>query len=344
MPVIPVQNNTDNVYANLLLQRSCYNGSGEDDEANLTGHQKLQRQVDSRMGRKDVPYILIDYNTPDGRTESFEFGALCIVESMAYIMETECYPNAPPSPDLPYRAAEKLVELIYPELGADRLNVLALCDASLAAFHPGQIFYDVLLTIRNQPALVNSPEDIYSLVASVAINYNGRPMTIAQLFDPVGSKAVNQMVGYFHDINLDPVRDWLRDLVSMGIRYRRANPTFPLNIARGGHMTQNRAFADYMSNVGTPLITNACGEVSIADPRAVRTPPNYGVIWAINQIYDVLMGYQRNCELVDFCRQGGIHTDNHCTNSPWNKTSQASCAFGQMWRHWALTNYYPNIP
>jgi hypothetical protein len=339
VPVTPVQNNTDNVFANLRVQ-GYYLGNGEDDGVTLTSHRKLQRQVNSGHRLISIPYIEVEYDTDDGRQDSFEFGALCIVESMAYIIETECYPNAPNSPDLPYRSAEKLVDLIYPEFGANRLNILALCDAVLSAFNPGPLFYDVLMQLRSERVIPNLPEDIYPFVDRFEIDYNGISI-LSQLITPVGADAVNQIGGYFNDISLNPVREWLRNVVSLGVRYRIANPTFPLDIARGGRIGQNAALADYMQNVGSPLVTNTLGEVTLADPRVAPITPNYATIWAISQIYGVITGNQRHCELVGFCCNSGIRTDTHCVTEPWRKTLQPNCAFGQMWRHWALTDYYP---
>jgi hypothetical protein len=339
VPVIPVPNTTDNAYANLQLQ-GHYLGDGEDEHVTLTTYRRLHRHVLSQGVTVSVPYIEVDYNTSDGRQECFEFGALCIVESMAYIMETECYPQAPVSPDLPYTSAEKLVELIYPTLGNNRLNILALCDASLAAFNPGPLFYDALVELRRQNHVFNSPEDIYPFIEEFEINYNGLTR-FSQLFAPIGAEAVNQIGGYFNDPKLASVQSWLRDLVSVGIRYRTANPTFPLDIARGGRIAQNAALADYMHNVGSPLVTNTLGEVSVADPRVTQFTPNYATIWAIDQIHKVLIGAQRHCELVGFCCNGGIKTDTRCVTEPWRKNLQPDCAFGQMWRHWKLSDYYP---
>ena len=339
VPVLPIQNAPDNVHANLELF-SIYNGSGEDDYVTLTGHRKLNATVQSNSNNLNVPYIEVDYAV-NGIASTFEFGALCIVENMAYIIESECYPSCPPSPDLPYIAAEKLVDLIYPQIGNDRLNVLALCDASLKHPNPGPFFYDTLLRIQANNITINQPEDVYQICNQATINFNGAT-TFNQLFPIMGKDAISQIQGYFNDTRFQSLKDWLENMINKAVDFRRQNETFPLDIARSGKIAANRKLASFMSNVGTPLVTNEIGETTLSDPRPNPTTPNYSTIWAIDQIHSVFWGWQKYCELVGLCCSSGINTDMRCTNEPWERNLEPDCAFGQMWRHWKLTGYIPN--
>ena len=335
VPVLPVPNSPDNVHTNLSLS-SIYNGSGEDDIVVLTGHKKMTRNI----SQLNVPYVEVDYTIQSGQTLSFEFGALCIVENMAYIIESECYPNCYLSPDLPYTSAEKLVDLIFPQLGQNRLNVLALCDASLMAMNPGPFFYDTLLRIKNNKIPINRPEDIYQLCYQAIFNFHGAT-NINALFTKIGNDAIAQIKGYFNDVQFQPLKDWLENMIVQAINFRKNNPYFSLDMARNGKIPGNRIFSAFMSSVGTPLVTNEIGQTTLYDPRPVAVRPNYSTIWAIDQIHSVFWGDQRHCELVGLCCASNIAVDMRCTTEPWARNLDPTCAFGQMWRHWALTGYMP---
>lgn len=339
VPVLPIPNAPDNVHANLELFE-IYNGGGEDDSVTLTGHRKLNTNVQSNSNTLTVPYIEVDYSV-NGVASSFEFGALCIVENMAYIIESECYPNCAPSPDLPYMGAEKLVDLIFPQFGTDRLNVLALCDASLKHPNPGPFFYDTLLRIQANNIPINQPEDVYQVCNQATINFNGAT-TLNGLLPIMARDAISQIQGYFNDPRFQPLKDWLENMINEAVNFRNQNETFPLDIARSGKIAVNKTFASFMTRVGTPLVTNEIGETTLSDPRPNPTTPNYSTIWAIDQIHSVFWGWQKHCELVGFCCSSGINTDMRCTNEPWDRNLDPTCAFGQMWRHWGLTGYIPN--
>jgi hypothetical protein len=339
VPVLPIPNAPDNVHANLELF-SIYKGSGEDHNVTLTGHRKLNATVQSNSNNLNVPYIEIDY-TVNGVANTFKFGALCIVETMAYIIESECYPNCCPPPDLPYTAAEKLVDLIYPKFGNDRLNVLALCDASLKHPNPGSFFYDALLRIKTNNTAINQPEDVYQICNQATINFNGEA-TFNQLLLIMGRDAISQIQGYFNAPRFQPLKDWLENTINKAVDFRIQNETFPLDIARSGKIAVNNDLAAFMTNVGTPLVTNEIGETTLSDPRYNSITPNYSTIWAIDQIHSVFWGCQTHCELVGLCCSSGINTDMRCTNEPWERNLEPTCAFGQMWRHWGLTGYVPN--
>lgn len=336
IPVKPVPNGLDNVDTNLQLAR-VYNGTGEDDIATLLEHRKIPTTVTSHQGNLPLNYIEIDYVDSLGQNKTFEFGALCIVESMAYIIESECYPNCPQSPDLPYSSAEKLVNLIYPQFGRNRLNVLALCDASLKHFHPGEFFYDTLLRIQKEQILIIQPEDIYQVcnLCNQENNFNA-------LLQETASQAISQIQGYFNDPFFQRLKDWLENMMRTAVDYRLINERFPLDIARGGNITNNNAYANFLTKVGTPLVTNELGETTLHDPRNNSATPDYTTIWAIDLIHSIFWGWQRHCEMVDLCHSGNIPTDMRCTNEPWGRASdQNLCPFAQMWRHWGLTGYYP---
>ena len=342
VPVLPTKGKDDNVYANLEIS-TIYNGDGEDDYVTLTNYSISKGTVQTKNQIVNPTIIEINYNDEDGISKTFSFGALCILENMAYIIESECYTDCEESPDLPYRAAEKLVELIHPTFGNDLLNILALCDASLQVFHPAEFFYYTLLKIKNTNKVFVRPEDVYDYCKANITPFNFEGATdLTSLLKQQALLSISQIKGYFNDPAFDSIKDWLENMIMNAVDFRLSNPTFPLDIARGKMLKTNQAFRNFFINVGTPLITNDLGNVFLYDPKNNSTSLNYPIIWAINQINQVFWGYQNHCELKDVCKSGNIKIDSRCDNSPWDRVNDKNlCPFATIWRHWKLAGYYP---
>ena len=346
VPVCPIPNIDDKEYIGSELSK-IYNGSGFDNNVTFKNHRKFKHTVKSKKIVVPEEYVVIEYSTSSGEIKKFIFGGLCILESMSYIIQTECYPMCNKSPDLPYLSAEMLVELIYPKFGKNRLNVLALCDASLKLFNPGLFFYETLIRIKNCNLTINNPEDIYKIFNEVEIeslkdtrSFKGIKSLNGTL-EVMKSDAISQILGYFNDSRYLPLKAWLENMIKVAVDFRQKNETFPLEIARNGKISTNPMFVTFLKKIGTPLVTNELGETTLYDPRNVELKPDYSMIWAIQQLYSVLRGKQTHCDLKQLCNSSGISTDERCIYEPWSRNLEPDCAFGQMWRHWRLADYKP---
>ena len=344
VPVLPISNGADNVAINLELQ-GYFNGSDEDvDLANFTSVSIVSFPMTLPIGQRIISLVKVDY-TYDAIPDEFYFGAVCILESMAYIIESECYPNCSVPPEIPYSSAEKLVELVYPVFGNDRLNILALCDISLQTNDPGIYFYNTLLKIQSNKLAFNFPEDVYAYCNSVQSPFSLGGVVYQKLTDMFYHNkelAKNQLAGFFNDPYFDPIKDWLTRIVENGYNYRIANPTFPLDIARGGKIMRNKIFIDFNNKVGTPLMSNKSSNIFIYDPHSTTKTINYNLLWAIEHIHGIFVGEDIKCDLLGLCFNSGIAIDKRCMTTPWLRvTDQDLCPLAAMWRHWALAGYSP---
>lgn len=339
VPIQPIYAGEDNVYANNELAR-LMSGSGHDDEATLTDHQLRRENIDTINGPLPVDIVEIEYSDQNGNIDTFDFGELCISENMAFIVERECYPDCEPSPDLPYRSAELLVELLYPDFGLKILNVLALCDISLLFQNPGKFFYDTLRAFQNGQRTFKTPEEIYDLC------FNNPPTFQQQNFNSIEDQtrwfetlAHDHMTTYLQDPYFNPFNTWTSKMIRNSVNYRFENRYFILDIARGGRIATNEGFISFYAAVGSPLVTNTFGATSLHNPNHVENM-DYSLILAIDQINSALFWNQENCELVGICAP---NVDRRCAKEPWLRSSDDQlCPYGLVWHHWGLTGYTPN--
>lgn len=343
VPIDPIPAGADNVDANLNLA-SYLSGTGDDHGITLANHRLRTEQIQTNTTPLQIEVVEIEYTDSNGNTQKFDFGELCVSESMAYIIERECYPNCPPSPELPYLAAEKLVELIYPQFGLNRLNVLALCDLSLLQQNPGKFFYETLLQFQANNLTFNSPEDIYTWCYALPNFDNG--------LNHFSGLAHQHLTTYLNADIFIEINGWLNRMLTNALNYRRQNQTFVLDIARGGKIKDNGAFKRFFITVGSPLVTNTTGETTLHNPNT-NEDLNYSLIMALDQIHSVLWYNQRKCELVGLCSEKWHNVlnvcnkrkpkvDARCATEPWTRSEDKNlCPFGTIWRHWKLTGYYP---
>lgn len=341
--VKPISAGPDNVDANLNLAR-LLSGSGYDNDATLVSHRLRNETITTHTTPLQIEVVEIEYTDGYGNIDFFNFGELCVSESMAYLLERECYPNCPQSPDLPYLAAEKLVDLIYPVFGTNHMNILALCDIALMQQNPGKFFYETLLYYQTHATTFTVPEDIYTWCYAQP-NFNNGLRQFAGL-------AQQHLTTYLNGGIFEEVNSWLSSMMTNALNYRIQNPTFILEIARGGRLKDNTAFKRFFKTVGSPLVTNIVGETTLYNPNT-NLNLNYSLILALDQIHTIFLGIKRNCDLVgicsfkwqnivNVCNKKKPKVDMRCATEPWLRSEDENiCPFGIVWRHWGLTEYYP---
>lgn len=95
--------------------------------------------------------------------EVFSFQAIDVMESMANLIETLVYPDKNDTSKvlhIPYNSAEIITEIVYPEIGNAKENIVALCIQSLFTMNPPYYFYEALCTMKDACFLPSSPLDI----------------------------------------------------------------------------------------------------------------------------------------------------------------------------------------
>ena len=353
VPFNPRPTPNDEVYFNLNLKKK-YVGSVDDViSVNVVGVSTTPSIVTLRNGNVNVDTVVIDYDDANGNRKYHQFGSHCIIESMAYLLENELYPNLIPNTlDFPYRSAEKVIEKEYNTLLNDPLNVIALCDISLMSFNPGDFFYSMLLKMESESYIPSTPEDIYSFCSSrVSFNYNGAT-SLNQLLLSTSNIATCQLCDYFTTTIFEDNKTWINYTISTAIDIRQNDPYFILDIARNGKIQTNSPFINIFTKLGTPMVTNLDDEGTFYSPLQAnhKIYPEY--LWAISQIYSLylkpLSANPKVCELKLWCKESCVtnkladFTDTNCYDSPWLRTTYKNlCPFSVMWKTWGMENETP---
>lgn len=353
VPVIVRPSPSNEVFFNLKLKKE-YVGSVEDiRSASIKTVTKQPKLITLKNGNVNLDGVIIDYFDVSGNICYHQFGAHCIIESMAYLIENAIYPNLiTPTSDFPYKSAQKVVEVEYKSFLVNPLNTLALCDASLQSFNPGEFFFSILLKMKAENYLPPTPEDVYKYCKNnISFNFNGAT-NLDQLLLSTSYDASSQLSDYFTTSIFGDNKIWINYTISTGVNLRNTDPFFILNIARSGKIQTNFPLINLIKKVGTPMITNLVDNGIFYSPLQATYDIYPEYLWAISQIYGLylksLMANPKKCELKTWCRESCIalgmedFTNSSCYNSPWLRVSDKHlCPFATMWKTWGMAKEIP---
>ena len=347
IPIEPDPSNSDNVFLNRYLCQLTYGDVNEFNIKEISNYELTSFPIDilnSPIHQVEVADVkFVDIN---GEEKIFTFGACCIMESMAYLLEQLTCKKYKKSPDIPYQSAELIVKHIYPDFGENKLNILALCDISLGISNPAEYFVLTLEDWKKKGTIPTNPIILYDDFKNGAFSLNGyKKSNYNNHLQKFSNVAISQLKGYFNDSLFDNLKSWIEQVISVAVDYRLHKPSFIIDIAKG-NIRENEIFKELFNKIGTPLLTNNKKEFRFYHPYAYKKQIDIGYFWAINQIRNVFSRGIRTCELYEFCNQyeSNTQTDERCKNEPWTRCrDEKLCYFAILWRHWGLTDYKPII-
>ena len=276
--------------------------------------------------------------------ESFTFGQFAIKESMAYLMEQLTMPEVyEKSSDYPYNSAKKVAEYYNKEFAEDKLKILALCDMSLMFSNPAEVFVDFMEKVKSLQVKVESPENVYNYFYDQNdVDGNSH---IIKSYREIAETVRSRLKSYINDYEPDTKAfyDWVDGIIDEGIQLRTENKYWLLDMARGGHLFYNQEFKKKLLKLGSPLIQNKLGHY-YAFPNQSSNNNAVAIFAIILQILNLFMYGKVECRLYQWCVSSNIDVDDRCKTSPWERCNSMNlCPYAQVWIHWNLKDYAPNL-
>lgn len=273
-------------------------------------------------------------------------GSYCLKESIAYIMQRTLTVDKNHLPDYPYNAAEIIAKAVYPKLAENTLNVLALADCCLMFSNPGEIYYRMLLQMKDKHYLPAKPHDIYFHLKKAKIGIGDKisdPFTqFSALIEEVRKKFKSYFVNPEYPQIHEPYHKWIDIVLDYVKKLRVEHPCFLLDMIYDDNARQSTTLAEIINSIGTPLIRNKRQEYFTIKPDGQR---GYSVEInkSVKQIYKILHEGDFQCELFPWCNKSGITTDvNKCLHSPWEMSACIElCPTAMLWKNWGLMGFVP---
>ena len=291
----------------------------------------------------NIPNVILNLNG-DIRA----FGAIAIMESMAYIMERLCSPTGyETSPDFPYRSAELVADYYVKDFSKDLLMILALCDMSLQSSNPGACFVRVMKGIRDGQVKFGKPEDIYDhFYEQISVTAYKTESTLLSHFKMLLGVVQTCMKSYLRDMPiLTDYYRWIDNLVSFAIDWRQNDRYFLLKMAKHNDLATNGSWGYVVHRVGSPLMTNNKGDHFKIPQQGAKPDMDVEYFKAIRQIEQLFEEGNVDCGMYQWCMRSPNATPNElCKTTPWRKCNEERlCPYALLWKHWNLRCREPKM-
>lgn len=273
-------------------------------------------------------------------------GATCLNESIAYIMQRTITADKGPLPDYPYSAAEIIVNKIYPDFGKNVLNVLALADCCLMFTNPGEIFYKMILQMKDKHYIPAKPHDIYYHLKEAKIGVGETKTDPFKHFAVLIEEVRKKLKSYFNNPGYpkmhEPYHQWVDTILNFSKKLRLERPAFLLDMIYDENARTGDTFVEIIQSIGTPLIRNKRQEYFSIKPSE-QTGYSVEINKSVKQIYSILHDANFQCELFPWCKNSGISPDEKvCLHRPWERCKHNElCPTAMLWKNWGLMGYIP---
>lgn len=288
---------------------------------------------------EDQPYVEITYIT-NGLKSSLMLGAIAVMENMAYLIESSLYDNVNP-PIYPYRIVERIIEFEYPEFDRDKINLVLICDFALNTPDPGRFLLEFIRLLKAQG--VTHYKDFYNILKKYKFSsLDGNNYTVFSLFEKRSELAQKQLEDYFTIEIYNDINKWISILLDSTSKFKLENFNFWINILSPPTKEKRRnEFNRIIAKFGYPLLSNNNQEISFYHPQVI---PKYVVAFkAINEVREVMMNRQGECELQTFCKHGKTDITNKNCQTPWERGKEDPlCPFGQIIKMWGIHEITPD--
>lgn len=300
---------------------------------------------------------------------TLRFGAGCLLESMAKIMERNMSDDPRTYCEFPYDAATKLAAEIYGAFAQNELNVLALCDLALNCSNPGKVFIDMLAEWKAKKAVPSDPRELYDDFYTrehewIRVESVSAKQKTLETYLPVLEQAVraaeNDLKSYFKSVpgasdywseTTGLINAWVHAVLDGALKWRKDKPYFMLDLAEGGKGPANKTFQALYCDMGMPFCTNSDGAACFYHPAFNTDKLHLEYFTAAHDISEILCdrySYDDGCSLYRHCkycmdnRQGNVAVDDRC-REPWERgnTREDLCPFAAVWVHWGLFGITP---
>lgn len=340
-----IRDNKDNV---LLNQKICRLTNGDSEESSFYLVHSVDEWSDdladdfiSNPPISEIKNIVLNQND-----NMRSFGAIAIMESMAYILERLCSPNAyTTSPDYPYRAAELVAQYYDANFGNNLLKVLALCDMSLQNSNPGLCFVNIMKEINDGKLQFDTPESIYDYFYGQKVKrVDGSVTSLQDSYNEMLDQVDACLKDYIKGIDsLNSYHEWINHLVAFSKDWRNKDRYFLLKLARINDLKKNNCWGYSVARVGSPLMVNANNHYFKLPYDGMREGESVEMYAALKEIFSLFLAGSKPCGLLTWCNDSPESTPNElCNTAPWKKVGETKlCPYAFFWRHWGLTGCEP---
>lgn len=130
----------------------------------------------ARNSKKAVKIGVYDFENELAIEDGFHFGYMCIIESMAHLVQSLINSELNHS-TIPYCAVELICKSIYSEILNDKKKMISICLCSLMFNNPGVAFFEII-EFSKKNATLNGYELYKKMLNNSLVTYRGKKIPV----------------------------------------------------------------------------------------------------------------------------------------------------------------------
>lgn len=296
--------------------------------------EELYELFDNNENEEICKNIELTYHSNNKYNQIYKFGSMCIMESMAYLIESHIFSEQIRCNEFPYNTCEAVCNYMYPGFGNNKRNIVALCDVSLMTTQPGNTFCLLLWYMNKNKILPKDDDEIYELALECL-----KPNYIKGEFNLEINKIIEK-IDYLYPKNDEitkKINEHFSNIIHEAENVRKNDYGF---FSRIMNMDSNKAieyiFKDYIKKFALPVIRDREDNVYMYSNKDL----DLTLILASRALYEIFFNTkcEFKCYMYGICKKFEFQCNNNCISSPWNMVNNdAVCPFAYFWYRFSLS-------
>lgn len=235
----------------------------------------------------------------------YKIGNICLLESMAYLIEHHLFDAKVRNRELPYNACELVCKEVFPEILSEPQKIVMLCETALMFEDGGLRFYELLKSCKKENMMNKTDKDFEFYCSNII---KGQMHKYNKIYEYAYSRID---VLYPTNIRTNQVLNLhVKSYLECGKTMRNSEPLFISNIFKNNSENYIKHLLDIFE---IPLLSDSNGY--IYGPEGCENMP---VVFAFLRI---LMRGERECPLKNYCENSGVelYDSIQCIVAPWKR-------------------------
>ena len=259
----------------------------------------------------------------DDKTTPYYFGADCIEESIAYLVESEKFGAKKRNNELPYNACELVTKYFCKKIVDQKNIIVTLAELSLLHYHPGQMFVEFLKHIETNDKVFHNSRgliDYYKETIEVHLQNYGKEITESE-------ECIDFMYPQFEPF--ERINIWLKEVRDKGKEQRKEKLAL---IGPMIELPENKCklyLYELIKIMGYPAISDN-------NHMIYSSEENISLVLVPGAIREAFNG-KKKCFMYEYCIANNMsQISDLCLEEPWSQNTQ--CPFSLFWQHYSLSD------
>jgi len=265
--------------------------------------------------------------------EGFQFGYMCVIESMAHLIQSLVNPDLYHR-EIPYKSAQLIYDKIRPDLKDDIKLLIAICYTSLFFNNPGHAFFEILESANKEESGIQ----LYQrYMRDHSRTFRGKEMPNYQMMHILMDEFLNRWEALLGNKLI-----YMKKMME-NCKYESADgDSVLLNFIYKEDLSTNETLDKLIDFYGFPAIDSKCSDIVYPRDNTNKPYIETAALLSLELIYARITEHdkKKECIRLPICDRISRENDKelidqHCAELQWRK--QLPCLFTNGLSYWRMS-------